>query len=93
MDDTYVYTGNLPFDVTADMIKEAFSPFGTVEDVKLAYAPGNGPFRGFGFTKMKTKEDAENVIKNVSDKNIGSRACYLEPGTLDQDLWDSSDLV
>ncbi len=94
--DTYIYAGNLPFDITEDELKSFFSAAGNVVSATLAY--GEGPdggkklFRGFGFVQMESAEEVEKCIKELNGKELGTdapRACFLEPASAHEDLFKS----
>ncbi|KAF9228108.1 RNA-binding domain-containing protein [Gyrodon lividus] len=55
------FVGNLPFSVTAAQLKEAFSQFGNVEEVRLMTTERGLP-RGSGFVKFVTVEDAVRFV-------------------------------
>jgi RNA recognition motif-containing protein len=89
-----VYAGNLSFDASEDLLKDAFAKVGTVVDAKLAIDPESGRFRGFGFVEMDSAASAEKAIKELQGKELKgesyARACYLEPAAAEQDLWDNT---
>lgn len=86
--ETYVYAGNLPFDVTEEMLKEKFGTAGTVLEVKIAKDPERDLFMGYSFIKMNSAEEVEKVIKQLQDHPLGERKMYLMPGSEAMDLWE-----
>ena len=56
-----LYVGNLPFDATADELREMFSPYGRVLSATIATDRETGHSRGFGFVEMA--EGAEEAIQ------------------------------
>ncbi len=47
-----LYVGNLPYSTTADDLREAFTPFGTVTRAQVVSDRETGRSRGFGFVEM-----------------------------------------
>jgi len=52
-----LYVGNLPFNATADDLREAFSRFGTVTRAQIIVDRETGRSRGFGFVEMADGAD------------------------------------
>jgi RNA recognition motif-containing protein len=52
-----LYVGNLPFQTTADELREAFSQYGTVTRVQVISDRETGRSRGFGFVEMSEGGD------------------------------------
>lgn len=69
-----LYIGNLAFSVTQDGLKEAFSPFGDIEEVTLVTDRETGRSRGFGFVTYAKDEDADKAIAEMNGKEIEGRA-------------------
>jgi RNA recognition motif-containing protein len=55
-----LYVGNLNYSVTTEQLKELFSAYGTVSEVKIIEG------KGFGFVEMSSQAEAENA-KNALD--------------------------
>jgi len=53
-----LYVGNLNFDANEDQVKELFSNYGGVDEVKVVMDRFSGRSRGFAFVKMDTVESA-----------------------------------
>ncbi len=49
-----IYVGSLPYSVTEDDLKEAFTPFGEVSSVRLLRDKLSGKSKGFGLLKCRT---------------------------------------
>jgi RNA recognition motif-containing protein len=69
-----LYVGNLLFDVTEAELKELFSPFGEVTEVRLIMDKFSGKTKGFGFVEMPSKEEAEKAIAGLNGKDMRGRA-------------------
>jgi RNA recognition motif-containing protein len=68
-----LYVGNLPYDVTADDLRELFSKVGTVEDVHLPTDRQTGRPRGFAFVEMATDEQAKAAIHRYDGYTLDRR--------------------
>jgi RNA recognition motif-containing protein len=68
---TNIYVGNLPFNATAEAIRELFSSYGTVENVNLITDRETGRLRGFGFVAMAS--GANEAIAALHEKNLDGR--------------------
>ncbi len=69
-----LYVGNLLFDVTEAELKELFSPYGEVTEVRLIMDKFSGKTKGFGFVEMPSKEAAEKAIAELNGKDMRGRA-------------------
>jgi len=59
-----LYVGNLPYQTTADDLREAFSKFGTVTRAQVVADRETGRSRGFGFVEMS--DGAEQAIAGMN---------------------------
>src|SRR3990172_1533060 len=66
-----LYVGNLPFNTTADDLREAFSPYGTVARAQVVSDRETGRSRGFGFVEMETGGD--QAIEGMNGADFGGR--------------------
>jgi len=72
---TKLFIGRLPKDITEEDVKDHFSKFGELVDVFLP-----NPFRGFGFVKYATQEDAMEVLHKTHElKNSFLNVTLAEP--------------
>jgi len=62
-----IYVGNLPYSVTDDDLKEAFSAFGEVASVTLVSDKYSGQSKGFGFVEMPNNAEADAAIKALNE--------------------------
>src|SRR5260370_26583251 len=67
-----LYVGNLPFQTTADDLREAFSQYGTVTRAQVISDRETGRSRGFGFVEMS--EGAEEAVSNLNGAQFQGRA-------------------
>jgi RNA recognition motif-containing protein len=67
-----LYVGNLPFDATADELREMFSPHGRVLTATVCTDRETGRSRGFGFVELA--EGAEEAIAALHTAQFGGRS-------------------
>ena len=71
------FLGNLPYQTTEELLRELFSPFGTVTAVNLVGDRENGVFRGFGFLKIDT-DDAGRVMAELDNMPLGQQRLIVQ---------------
>jgi len=67
-----LYVGNLPFDATADELREMFSPHGRVVSATICTDRETGRSRGFGFVELA--EGADEAIQALNTAQFGGRS-------------------
>jgi RNA recognition motif-containing protein len=68
-----IYVGNLPYGVTEDDLKEAFSEHGEVESVNIITDKFSGQSKGFGFIEMPNNSEADKAIKALNESELKGR--------------------
>ncbi len=68
-----LYIGNLPFSATAEEVRAAFEPHGSVTDVRLVMDRATGRSRGFAFVTMGSDEEAERAMKKMDGAMLSGR--------------------
>jgi RNA recognition motif-containing protein len=68
-----IYVGNLPYNVTEEELKEAFSEFGEVSSVNVITDKYSGQSKGFGFVEMEKNSEAEEAIKALNESSLKGR--------------------
>lgn len=69
-----IYVGNLSFTTSEDDLRQAFSEYGAVAEVKLVMDRETGRPRGFAFVEMPNGQEAANAIKELNLREIGGRS-------------------
>ena len=69
-----LYIGNLPFDATQEMLREAFAQSGQVTDVHIVTDRESGQSRGFAFVTMGNAHEASVAIQAMNGATMGGRA-------------------
>ena len=68
-----LYVGNLPYEVTEEMLKKNFEEIGECISVKLITDRDTGRSKGFGFVEMARDEDAQEAIKKLNGAELQGR--------------------
>lgn len=68
-----IYFGNISYGMTPEEIKEIFSPFGNVLNVKIISDKQTGRSKGYAFVEMEKDEEGENAIKALNETEINGR--------------------
>lgn len=68
-----LYVGGLPYSITEDALKEAFSQAGTVETATIIMDRMTNRSKGFGFVEMSTDEEAQAAIEMWNGKAYEGR--------------------
>ena len=68
-----IYFGNISYSMTPEEIKEIFSPFGNVLNVKIISDKQTGRSKGYAFVEMENDEDGEKAIKALNETEINGR--------------------
>ena len=69
-----IYVGNLPFDITDEVLQSAFSEYGEISTARVITDRFSGRSRGFGFVEMPKNEEAEAAIQSMNGKDYQGRA-------------------
>jgi len=67
-----LYVGNLPFNAGSDDVKNLFTPFGEVIDVRLVKDRRSKRFKGYGFVEMDAAGALE-AIKHLDGNDYAGR--------------------
>ena len=70
--DVKLYVGNISFDTTEDILRDAFSKYGSVSDCFLPTDRESGRPRGFAFVTMPASE-AEEACEKINESEIDGR--------------------
>jgi RNA recognition motif-containing protein len=67
-----LYVGNLSYSVSSEQLKELFSGFGTVVEIKIIEG------KGFGFIEMGSQADAEKAKKDLHGTQFMGRTITVQ---------------
>ena len=95
-----LYVGSLHFNITEDMLRGIFEPFGRVDKIELSRDPETNRSKGYGFIHFREAEDAKKALEQLNGFELAGRpmkvnyvterADYVPhgPGALDSDELD-----
>lgn len=69
---TKLYAGNLGFSVTNEDLKDLFSNYGEVKEIKLIEG------KGFGFVEMSNQTEAESAKKALNGTDFKGRKLKVD---------------
>jgi len=72
MSQNKIYVGNIAFTVSEDDLKQTFSQYGQIADIKLVIDRATGRSRGFGFITFEKQFDAEASLQ-LNDTDVKGR--------------------
>jgi RNA recognition motif-containing protein len=73
-----IYVGQLSGTVTENEVRNLFSVVGTVTSVHLVIDPGSGAFRGCGYVRMSTKDEAREAVNFLNGALLGDRLIVVK---------------
>jgi len=73
-----LYVGSLSFITTEDRLRNCFSRFGQLVEVKIMMDRVAKRSKGFGFIEYATEEEAEEAIKGMDGKFLDGRVIFVE---------------
>lgn len=68
-----IYVGNLPYSLTEDDLRAAFSEFGEVSSANIIMDKMSGQSKGFGFVEMPDDSEADQAIKALNESALNGR--------------------
>jgi len=68
-----IYVGNMSYGTTEESLRNLFSGFGDVENVKIITDRETGRAKGFGFVTMNNADEATKAIDELNDKEFDGR--------------------
>ena len=68
-----IYVGNLPYSLSEDDLKAAFSQFGEVSSASIIMDRMSGQSKGFGFVEMPDNTEADEAIKALNESALNGR--------------------
>ncbi len=68
-----IYVGNLPYSLSEEDLKAAFSQFGEVSSASIIMDRMSGQSKGFGFVEMPDNSEADEAIKALNESALNGR--------------------
>lgn len=68
-----LYVGSLHFNITEDMLRGIFEPFGRIERIELIKDTETGRSKGYGFISFYDSEDAKKALEQLNGFELAGR--------------------
>lgn len=68
-----LYVGSLHFNITEDMLRGIFEPFGRIESIQLMMDSETGRSRGYGFITFSDSECAKKAMEQLNGFELAGR--------------------
>ena len=68
-----LYVGSLHFNITEDMLRGIFEPFGAIQSVTLMMDYETGRSKGYGFVTYDRAEDAKKALEQMNGFELAGR--------------------
>ncbi|CAI2738182.1 unnamed protein product [Dicrocoelium dendriticum] len=68
-----LYIGSLHYNITEEMLKGIFEPFGKIDDIKLIKDPATGRSQGYGFVTYNNSDDAKKALDQLNGFELAGR--------------------
>ena len=73
-----IYVGQISGRVTEDELQKLFSIAGTVASIHLVTDPVSGEFRGCGYVRMTTSDEAREAVELLDGSMLGGRVIVVK---------------
>lgn len=92
-----LYVGSLHFNVSEEMLRGIFEPFGRVDKIELSRDPETNRSKGYGFIHFREADDAKKALEQLNGFELAGRPMKVNyvtektdyrPGGLDCDDLD-----
>uniref|UniRef100_A0A1B0C887 Putative transcriptional coactivator caper rrm superfamily n=1 Tax=Lutzomyia longipalpis TaxID=7200 RepID=A0A1B0C887_LUTLO len=68
-----LYVGSLHFNITEDMLRGIFEPFGKIDSIQLIMDNDTGRSKGYGFITFHNAEDAKKALEQLNGFELAGR--------------------
>jgi len=72
-----IYVGNLPYEATADELRELFAAHGEVKEVYTPTDRETGRSRGFAFVEMPSDDEGRAAMEALDGTEVGGRTLKI----------------
>lgn len=76
-----LYVGNIPDEAAENELRKLFSVSGKVSSIHLITDPVSGKFKGCGYVKMATDEEAKDAVASLDGALFMSRLLRVSEAT------------
>lgn len=78
---TRIYVGSLHFNITEQMIKAIFEPFGIIDNVQMIYDSESGRSKGYCFIQFREPDSAKRAMEQMNGFELAGRPIKVGPVT------------
>ncbi|XP_065088197.1 RNA-binding protein 39 isoform X2 [Ochlerotatus camptorhynchus] len=68
-----LYVGSLHFNITEDMLRGIFEPFGNIDNIQLIMDSDTGRSKGYGFITFHNADDAKKALEQLNGFELAGR--------------------
>ncbi len=80
-----LYVGNLPYSMTSDELKTAFSSCGNVVSARVIMDRETHRSKGFGFVEFTNDEEGKRALDTMNGKDVAGRKLKVTEANSQQD--------
>ncbi|XP_057327542.1 RNA-binding protein 39 isoform X2 [Microplitis mediator] len=88
-----LYVGSLHFNITEDMLRGIFEPFGKIDNIQLIMDPETGRSKGYGFLTFRNSDDAKKALEQLNGFELAGRPMKVGNVTERTDLMQGNSLL
>jgi nucleolysin TIA-1/TIAR len=88
-DHFHIFVGSLSDEINEDALRQVFSDFGSISEVRVMRDTQTGRSRGYGFVSFRDRADAEKALSSKDGAWLGSQAICCN--WANQTLWASQE--
>jgi RNA-binding protein 39 len=70
---TRIYVGSLHFNITEQMIKAIFEPFGVIDTVQMIHDSESGRSKGYCFIQFRDPDSAKRAMEQMNGFELAGR--------------------
>lgn len=78
---TRIYVGSLHFNITEQMIKAIFEPFGVIDTVQMIHDSESGRSKGYCFIQFRDPDSAKRAMEQMNGFELAGRPIKVGPVT------------
>ena len=76
---TRIYVGSLHFNITEQMIKAIFEPFGIIDTVQMIHDSESGRSKGYCFIQFRDPDSAKRAMEQMNGFELAGRPIKVRP--------------
>ena len=73
-----LYVGSLHYNITEDMLRGIFEPFGKIESIQLIMDPETGRSKGYGFLTFRNAADGKKALEQLNGFELAGRPMKVD---------------